>query len=102
MARLYCYYGFLVLNRPPPNYDGHVPLTVTESIVLGIGEFDPRILPNAPISRPDYIIMPRRLMTGLLHQKTPAIPVRPYDSRANPSHFPSKHTAPQYCKPCRR
>lgn len=39
--------AFSVLNRPPPNYDGHVPLTRTERLALvlgsGIGSFlDPR------------------------------------------------------------
>jgi hypothetical protein len=39
--------GFSVLNRPPPTYEGHVPLTVTERLGLalgsGLGSFlDPR------------------------------------------------------------
>ncbi|KAF2034546.1 Coq4-domain-containing protein [Setomelanomma holmii] len=39
--------GFSVLNRPSPNYEGHVPLTVTERLGLalgsGLGSFlDPR------------------------------------------------------------
>lgn len=38
---------FSVLNRPPPNYEGHIPLTVTERLGLalgsGLGSFlDPR------------------------------------------------------------
>lgn len=38
---------FSLLNRPPPKYDGHVPLTNTEKAALGIGAavgafFDPR------------------------------------------------------------
>lgn len=39
--------AFSVLNRPRPNYDGHVPLTRTEKAFLGIGSafgafLDPR------------------------------------------------------------
>lgn len=39
--------AFSVLNRPPPNYEGHIPLTRTERLALalgsGIGSFlDPR------------------------------------------------------------
>jgi ubiquinone biosynthesis protein COQ4 len=38
---------FSVLNRPPPNYEGHIPLTVAERLGLavgsGLGSFlDPR------------------------------------------------------------
>jgi ubiquinone biosynthesis protein COQ4 len=38
---------FSVLNRPPPSYEGHIPLTVTERLGLalgsGLGSFlDPR------------------------------------------------------------
>ncbi|RMD42586.1 hypothetical protein DV735_g2519, partial [Chaetothyriales sp. CBS 134920] len=29
--------GFSVLNRPQPNYDGHVPLTTTERVALAAG-----------------------------------------------------------------
>ncbi|KND89331.1 Ubiquinone biosynthesis protein coq4, mitochondrial [Tolypocladium ophioglossoides CBS 100239] len=28
---------FFVPNRPPPKYDGHVPLTNVEKVALGIG-----------------------------------------------------------------
>jgi ubiquinone biosynthesis protein COQ4 len=28
---------FSVLNRPQPNYDGHVPLTAVERLALGVG-----------------------------------------------------------------
>ncbi|KAI1811673.1 Coq4-domain-containing protein [Poronia punctata] len=39
--------SFSVLNRPPPNYPGHVPLTKTERAALAVGSgilsfFDPR------------------------------------------------------------
>jgi ubiquinone biosynthesis protein COQ4 len=39
--------SFSVLNRPSPNYEGHVPLTITERVGLalgsGVGSFiDPR------------------------------------------------------------
>lgn len=38
---------FSVLNRPPPSYEGHIPLTVTERLGLAIGSglgsfIDPR------------------------------------------------------------
>lgn len=41
------YRCFSVLNRPPPNYEGHVPLTRTERLGLAIGSglssfLDPR------------------------------------------------------------
>ena len=29
--------AFSVLSRPPPKYDGHVPLTALEKAALGIG-----------------------------------------------------------------
>jgi ubiquinone biosynthesis protein COQ4 len=29
--------AFSVLNRPPPNYDGHVPLTRIERTALAVG-----------------------------------------------------------------
>ncbi|KAG5978554.1 hypothetical protein E4U54_007029, partial [Claviceps lovelessii] len=28
---------FSVLNRPPPNYPGHVPLTKTERVAMAVG-----------------------------------------------------------------
>jgi ubiquinone biosynthesis protein COQ4 len=39
--------SFSVLNRPPPNYDGHVPLTTVERAGLAVGSaiislFNPR------------------------------------------------------------
>lgn len=39
--------SFSALNRPSPNYEGHVPLTVTERLGLAIGSglgsfLDPR------------------------------------------------------------
>jgi ubiquinone biosynthesis protein COQ4 len=38
---------FSVLSRPPPNYPGHIPLTVPERVALGVGSalicfFNPR------------------------------------------------------------
>ncbi len=32
-----CLRAFSVLNRPPPSYDGHVPLTRTERGALAVG-----------------------------------------------------------------
>jgi hypothetical protein len=29
--------AFSVLNRPPPNYEGHVPLTLVERTALAVG-----------------------------------------------------------------
>lgn len=29
--------SFSILNRPSPNYEGHVPLTTMERVVLGAG-----------------------------------------------------------------
>jgi ubiquinone biosynthesis protein COQ4 len=51
---------FSVLNRPKPNYEGHIPLTITERLGLafgsGLGSFvDPRRggeLPAAMKSKP--------------------------------------------------
>ena len=45
--------AFSVLARPPPNYPGHVPLTVPERILLGAGSavlslFNPRRAGNPP------------------------------------------------------
>jgi hypothetical protein len=39
--------SFSVLNRPPPNYEGHVPLTIVERVGLAVGSafislFNPR------------------------------------------------------------
>jgi hypothetical protein len=51
------YRSFSVLNRPAPNYEGHVPLTVAERLGLavgsGLGSFlDPRRggMPCSPIA----------------------------------------------------
>ena len=45
--------AFSVLARPPPNYPGHVPLTVPERILLGAGSavlslLNPRRAGNPP------------------------------------------------------
>ena len=32
-----CVRSFSVLNRPPPNYPGHIPLTTVERGVLAVG-----------------------------------------------------------------
>lgn len=45
--------AFSVLARPPPNYPGHVPLTVPERILLGTGSavlslLNPRRAGNPP------------------------------------------------------
>lgn len=47
LRRCFATRQFSVLNRPPPNYEGHLPLTVTERLGLavgsGLGSFlDPR------------------------------------------------------------
>lgn len=48
------YRCFSVLNRPPPNYEGHIPLTRTERLGLALGSgllsfLDPRRGGNIPI-----------------------------------------------------
>jgi ubiquinone biosynthesis protein COQ4 len=61
--------SFSVLSRPPPNYEGHIPVTVTERLGLalgsGLGSFiDPRragkfvlscIISNSRLTCPDLI-----------------------------------------------
>lgn len=37
LQALYLVQSFSILNRPPPNYEGHVPLTTIERVVLGAG-----------------------------------------------------------------
>jgi len=63
--------AFSVLHRPPPNYEGHVPLTRTERLALalgsGIGSFvDPRRA--GVFSSP---LPSRRLHTPLTHPTPP-------------------------------
>lgn len=52
---------FSVLNRPPPNYAGHIPLTRTERLSLALGSgllsfLDPRRggTPPHPLTHPRF------------------------------------------------
>jgi hypothetical protein len=56
---------FSVLNRPPPNYEGHVPLTTVERGALAIG------------SAIGSLINPRR--GGTYHPPAPALSHPPSD-----------------------
>ena len=49
--------AFTALSRPPPNYPGHVPLSVPERIALGVGAavislFNPRRAGTSPAASP--------------------------------------------------